>query len=430
MVAVRIRRAWASVALTALVVAGAACQPGAREGEDPGADGSPSAGQPQAGDPSASPAADGSSTALPDDPSATAIPPGTTIDPAMAVDAPAPFRAPTANPDILVASDSSLDPEVITRVGEIDGVAEVLPISVGQVVVESRVYDLAIVDAGTYRRFVSAEAATNDEIWERVANGELGVLPAVQRRLPINAEEFVRLGTDGEDPIIHVGAYAPQIPTIELVANAKWGEKLGIPEANALLVSTGTGTPQAVREEVQEAIGSDLAPQMLDIASRRGLDPDVFQTVVPVGTFADAVGTFTYTPTGGGRIEPAASWVREHIVTETVPILGQVTCNKYLMPQLKAAMQEIVTTGLADEINPDEYAGCYYPRFIAGSTSLSNHSFGLALDMNVPGNLRGTVGEMDRGVVAIFKKWGFAWGGDWSYTDPMHFELSRIVTPG
>ena len=47
----------------------------------------------------------------------------------------------------------------------------------------------------------------------------------------------------------------------------------------------------------------------------------------------------------------------------------------------------------------------------------------------MPGNQRGTVGEMDRGVVAIFKKWGFAWGGDWSYTDPMHFEMDRLVQP-
>ena len=79
--------------------------------------------------------------------------------------------------------------------------------------------------------------------------------------------------------------------------------------------------------------------------------------------------------------------------------------------------------GLADEIHPGEYAGCYYPRFIAGSTTLSNHSFGLALDLNVPGNQRGTVGEMDRGSSRIFKEWGFAWGGDWNYTDPMHFEM-------
>ena len=37
---------------------------------------------------------------------------------------------------------------------------------------------------------------------------------------------------------------------------------------------------------------------------------------------------------------------------------------------------------------------------------------------------------MDRGVVETFKKWGFAWGGDWAYTDPMHFEMAELVTPG
>jgi hypothetical protein len=112
-----------------------------------------------------------------------------------------------------------------------------------------------------------------------------------------------------------------------------------------------------------------------------------------------------------------------------VPILGSVTCNKMIFPQLTAALNEITERGLADEIHPSEYAGCYYPRFIAGTTSLSNHSFGLALDLNTPGNQRGTVGEMDRSVVSIFKKWGFAWGGDWNYTDPMHFELVAVVNP-
>jgi hypothetical protein len=34
---------------------------------------------------------------------------------------------------------------------------------------------------------------------------------------------------------------------------------------------------------------------------------------------------------------------------------------------------------------------------------------------------------MDRRVVAIFKSWGFAWGGDWHYTDPMHFELAKLA---
>ena len=50
------------------------------------------------------------------------------------------------------------------------------------------------------------------------------------------------------------------------------------------------------------------------------------------------------------------------------------------------------------------------------------------MDLNVPGNLRGVPGDINRDVVAIFKKWGFAWGGDWNYTDPMHFELAQIVS--
>ena len=57
-------------------------------------------------------------------------------------------------------------------------------------------------------------------------------------------------------------------------------------------------------------------------------------------------------------------------------------------------------------------------------------AFGLAMDFNVPENQRGTPGEMNRTVVQIFKDWGFAWGGDWHYTDPMHFELASIVKPG
>ena len=115
-----------------------------------------------------------------------------------------------------------------------------------------------------------------------------------------------------------------------------------------------------------------------------------------------------------------------------MPLLGNVTCNKAFIPQLRAALDEIVRSGLAGSIHPDEYAGCYYPRYIGRSAAngLSLHSWGIAVDLNVPGNLRGTVGEMDRRVVAIMKKWGMAWGGDWNYTDPMHFEMNRVVRPG
>jgi hypothetical protein len=211
------------------------------------------------------------------------------------------------------------------------------------------------------------------------------------------------------------------------VVNTEWGEELGLVKNNALVLYTGGISPQALRKELKPLVG-DISMTDLDIVATEGLDFNTFQSVQYVGTFAQAVGVFRYTPIGGGRVQPEAAWVRSHIVTEQVPILGSVTCNKFMMPQLRAALLEVQTSGLAAEIHPDEYAGCYYPRFIAGSTTLSNHSFGLALDINVPGNQRGTVGQISRAVVAIFKKYGFAWGGDWNYTDPMHFEMDHIVS--
>jgi hypothetical protein len=146
---------------------------------------------------------------------------------------------------------------------------------------------------------------------------------------------------------------------------------------------------------------------------------------------AAAVGTFSYRYFADGSVAPDPAWVSRHITTESVPLLGPVTCHRVLLPQLRAALQEVVDRGLSSQIHASEFGGCYVPRFIERNPErgLSLHTWGIAVDLNVPGNQRGTAGEISRDVVDIFKKWGFAWGGDWSYTDPMHFELAALVAP-
>ncbi|HJR38976.1 MAG TPA: M15 family metallopeptidase [Nocardioidaceae bacterium] len=147
------------------------------------------------------------------------------------------------------------------------------------------------------------------------------------------------------------------------------------------------------------------------------------------GSLAGAVGTFSYRYFADGTVAPDPAWVSANITTDSVPLLGTVTCHRVMLPQLRAALQEVVDRGLAAEIHPGEFGGCYVPRFIERNPSrgLSLHTWGIAVDLNVPGNQRGTVGEISREVVAIFQRWGFAWGGDWAYTDPMHFELAALV---
>ncbi|MSZ76687.1 MAG: M15 family peptidase [Actinobacteria bacterium] len=362
---------------------------------------------------------------------ATSPPAPTPADPEHAVEPPGPLRQSLASADVLVFDPRGLSTEQVAAIRQVEGVTAVERLSLAQVTIEGRVLTVAAVDPATYRRFTLAASAQSQVVWDRVAGGELAVLPGLRRKLPTDERGFVRLGSGADAPQVHVGAYAPQVKgAIDAVVNDAWGKALGITPGNAVLVSTGITAPDRVTKPVQRIVGKDISVQRLDVVERLGLDPQATQTAYVIGTIADAVGTFNYTVLGGGRIAPDPAWVASHIVTAAVPILGSVTCNVAIIPQLRAALEEIVQRGLADAIHVGEYAGCYYPRFIAGTTTLSNHSFGLALDLNVPGNLRGTVGEMDRTVVSIFEKWGFAWGGRWRYTDPMHFELSRLVQPG
>jgi len=297
--------------------------------------------------------------------------------------------------------------------------------------VENQVLDVVAVDPGTYRHYTELASADFQEAWDRVAGGEVALDPEQRKLLKTDEQGYVKLGSGEEAPRVHVGAYAPQVEgVVDAVVNEAWGETMGMPEGNALIVSTTITAPDRVVAPIERIVGEDVSVQRLDVVAREGLDIKATQTAVVVGSASQAVGSFTYTAIGGGRIAPDPAWVAAHIATEQVPILGRVTCNKVMLPQLRAALQEIVDLGLAAEIRPDDYAGCYYPRFIAGTTTLSNHSFGTALDLNVSTNGRGIKGDMHPLVVSTFKKWGFAWGGDWNWTDPMHFEMNRIVQPG
>jgi hypothetical protein len=351
------------------------------------------------------------------------------LDPAHAVDRPGRRTGKAQLADIVVNGSTTIDDDTVRAIRALEGVQDVEVISLVQVVIENRSINLAAVDPATYRNYTPYGSAVTQDIWDRVADGELAMRPALAKRVPQDRDGFLSLGSAESAVDVHIGALAAQAAQVDAVVNRTWIPTLDMTPDNALLIRTGSTAPLSQRKPIERILGGRSSVQMVDAVARSGIDPDVVQTAVVVGSVADAVGTFRYTVLGGGRIAPDPAWVSSHIVTATVPILGQVTCNRLLFPQLVAALQDIQDRGLADEIHPGEYAGCYYPRFIAGTTTLSNHSFGLALDLNVPGNQRGSVGEIDRGVVAIFKHWGFTWGGDWSYTDPMHFEMNTVVQP-
>lgn len=98
------------------------------------------------------------------------------------------------------------------------------------------------------------------------------------------------------------------------------------------------------------------------------------------------------------------------------------TCHKLLVPVFQLVFNEIAAKGLQDKLY--SYEGVFNWRTISGSGNRSLHSYAIAIDLNYEGNELGdSTPAMDRNVVAIFKKYGFFWGGDYSgRKDGMHFE--------
>jgi hypothetical protein len=290
--------------------------------------------------------------------------------------------------------------------------------------IQGQTYQIAAVDPATYRRF--SLAGTEAAIWSRLAAGEM-LSSSAQVTDPIQLEKnFVEIGTGDDAAAVHIGAYAPQPARVQMVVNEKWGEDLFDVHDNALLISTGERAPQVIRKQVEAIVeGTGASVQMLDVASVTGLDVKATYTAVAgSGSVAQAIGTYRYR-VNGTTVTPDAGWTAANLRTETMPIVGAVTCHKVMLLQLRAALNELVSRGLDKYIRTT--AGCFNARFIAGTTSLSNHAFGMAIDFDATANARGTSGQIPPVVVDVFKKWGFAWGGDWKWTDPMHFELVRIM---
>ncbi|RNM12668.1 M15 family metallopeptidase [Nocardioides pocheonensis] len=350
----------------------------------------------------------------------------------VAMPRPGKVKTPLFTQDLLVFSQDPLPKDVVTAIKGVKGVQAAEQFSMASFYVEEQQVTYAAINPDTFRRYLPAAAAQDTEVWDRVADGELGVTPTIRDAVAVH-DDTVQMGNGKDAPLMHIGALTPlndqlHTPFINAVVNEKWGPKLHMPTGNALLISTGNADPVALRPTIAGLAGDKAT--VLVLGPGRNLDPHAALTAVLTGgSVAQAVGSFTYTVNPDGSVNPDPRWIRDYIRTEQVPILGAVRCNKAMLPQLRAALQDVVKLGLASKIHPNEYGGCYVPRYIGHDPSqgLSFHTWGTAIDLNVAENQRGTAGTMDRNVVAIFRKWGFNWGGTWRYTDPMHFEMAQLV---
>lgn len=187
---------------------------------------------------------------------------------------------------------------------------------------------------------------------------------------------------------------------------------------------------KANRRSIERTISQRLAPQQVLRVRGQGETPYLRygDAVLPQMLIKDAFGEFAARPLATGFIEIEPRWHSRNIAAEKVPILGTVTCHRALFPQLRLALRDALSSGLAYAIDPGDFGGCYSPRFIDRDPTgrLSHHSWGIAVDLNVAENLQGTRPDQDSRLVKVMESWGFTWGGRWLIPDGMHFEWTRF----
>ena len=282
-------------------------------------------------------------------------------------------------------------------------------------------FEVAAVEPRAFARFLPpADRSVTLELEE--GQGVLGESSAKLRGLgPGSVLRF-------DDVRVEVAAILPDelVGAHELLVSLDVGRPLGVSQDRyALIVPEGDPTAERVERLVRP-----LLPDDLDMRVRAPGDTPMFRhgdaVLAPVQIKA-LFGEFTARAMPGhpGFLTLDPAWVRQSIDTQRVPLLGSVTCHIALFPQIRGVVQDLIDEGLGRTI--DSFSGCWSARHInrVPSAGISHHSWGIALDVNVPANPFGALPDQDPRLVRTFERWGFTWGGEWVVPDGMHFEYRR-----
>ncbi len=193
---------------------------------------------------------------------------------------------------------------------------------------------------------------------------------------------------------------------------------LDVPTEKYLLVRPGD--PDTLHEALVEHGGPDREPRLVP----HGTTPVLrhAHSVLPAVERKARFGEFTMQDRPGRQIRPGSTWTRGHVVTESVPVIGRVTCHRELIERLRPAMQELRDRGAEGVIS--DYAGCWVPRTSGATGPLSSHAWGMAIDFNAQVNPYGAEPRQPDVLIEVMADHGFLWGGDWHTPDGMHFELA------
>ena len=290
--------------------------------------------------------------------------------------------------------------------------------------------DAIAIDPKPYARFLPPETRA---IVGNLLDGQaiLGQTSAKLRHLgPGSVMRF-----EGGSSVTVIGVLPDElVGAAEVIVNRATGGTIGVTQNRYLLFQTSPGL-QPSSQQLEKRFRAVLPPGLLyPVVRVRSPGETTYlradDDTLPPALVKRRFGEWAGRPQSSTDVEVDPTWVQDHIVTVTIPVLGRVACNERLIPQLRGAMKDLVAQGLESTIH--SFDGCFVGRFDPSSLSgaISLNAWGAAIDVNADTNRTGSPPVQDPGLVAVMEAWGFGWGGDLIIPDGMHFGyLSKPVRP-
>jgi hypothetical protein len=290
--------------------------------------------------------------------------------------------------------------------------------------------DAIAIDPKPYARFLPPETRA---IVGNLLDGQaiLGQTSAKLRHLgPGSVMRF-----QGGSSVTIIGVLPDQlVGAAEVIVNRGTGGTIGVTQNRYLLFQPSAGL-QPSSQQLEKRFRAVLPPGLLyPVVQVRSPGETTYlradDDTLPPALVKRRFGEWAGRPQSATDIEIDPTWVQDHIVTVTIPVLGRVACNERLLPQLRGAMKDLVAQGLESTIH--SFDGCFVGRFDPSSLSgaISLNAWGAAVDVNADANRTGSPPVQDPGLVGVMEAWGFGWGGDLIIPDGMHFGfLSKPVRP-
>ena len=258
----------------------------------------------------------------------------------------------------------------------------------------------------------------------RDGRGVIGTSSAELRRLHVGDRFVFAKGR------ITVGAIVPDdvVAWSEVMVSRDVGRPLGVRHDRfALLQMQGKPTEAQLAHRIAPLLGPGYRPRVRrpGHATFRRQGDSVWPPVLMKRGFGEFQAYPDPRHPGYLRMHP--SFVHQHLVSRSVPLLGRFTCNERIFPPLIAAMKELRNRGAAGAIR--NFAGCYNARMVMRipTNAISHHAWGAAVDINSITNPYGASPHQPAILVKTMTEHGFTWGGRWTVPDAMHFEFVRIA---